>query len=94
MILRRSEVLSPSTEEAMQPGELTRISLEDVRDISTIRMPYGQDVPVVHLSSGMRRIIAQAYFLVWAWDEHQKAAEHLDGPIMKTGAMFSMFESR
>ena len=71
------EVLSPSEREPLAPGELTRISLDDVRDMPTIRMPYGQDVPVLHASSGMRRIIALAYFLVWSWEEHQKAAKLL-----------------
>ncbi len=73
-------ILSPSSEEKLVPGELTRISLDDVRDIPTIRMPYKQDVAVLHASSGMRRVIALAYFLVWAWDEHQKAAKQLQEP--------------
>lgn len=67
------EVLSPSTEEKITPGELTRISLDDVRDMPTLKMPYGQDVAVVHASAGMRRIISLAYFLVWCWEEHVKA---------------------
>lgn len=71
------KVLSPSDKEELQPGDLTRISLDEARDIPTIRMPYGQDVPVVHASSGIRRIIALAYFLVWAWEEHRKAADLL-----------------
>jgi hypothetical protein len=71
------KVLSPSDKEVLTPGELTRVSLDDARDIPTIRMAYGQDVPVIHASSGIRRIMALAYFLVWAWQEHQKAAEHL-----------------
>ena len=70
-------VLSPSTLEILEPGDLTRISLDDVRDMPTIRMPYGQDVAVVHASSGMRRIMALAYFLVWAWEEHKQAAKQL-----------------
>lgn len=74
------KVLSPSSTETLQPGKLTRISLDDVRDMPTIRMPYNLDVAVVHASSGMRRIIALAYFLVWAWDEHQKAAKQLQEP--------------
>src|SRR5690606_20271372 len=65
------EVLSPSAKEPLVPGALSRISLDDVRDIPTIRMPYGQDVAVLHASSGMRRIVALAYFLVWSWEEHQ-----------------------
>lgn len=74
------EVLSPNSGEQLSPGELTRISLDDARDIPTVRMPYGKDVPVVHASSGMRRIIALAYFLVWCWEEHQKAAKLLAEP--------------
>jgi hypothetical protein len=69
--------LSPSTKEMLVPGDLTRISLDDARDIPTIRMPYGQDVPVLHASAGMRRILALAYVLVWAWEEHSKAAKLL-----------------
>jgi len=74
------EVLSPSESEQLVPGELTRIHLDDVRDMPTLRMPYGDEVPVVHASSGMRRIIALAYLLVWCWEEHQKAAQLLDEP--------------
>lgn len=74
------DVLSPDTAEKLSPGELTRISLDDVRDMPTVRMPYGKDVAVVHASSGMRRVIALAYFLVWCWEEHQKAAKLLSEP--------------
>ena len=68
------DVLSPSPEEPLRPGKLTRLSLDDARDIPTIRMPYGQDVAVLHASAGMRRIFALAYLLVWTWEEHKKAA--------------------
>ena len=71
------DALSPSSSEKLSPGQLTRISLDDVRDIPTLKMPYGQDVAVLHVSSGMRRIIALAYFLVWCWEEHLKAKELL-----------------
>lgn len=69
------EALSSSEEEKLEPGELTRISLDDARDIPTLRMPYGMDVPVVHASAGMRRIISLAYLLVWAWEEHIRACD-------------------
>lgn len=71
------EVLSPSEKEPLVPGRFTRISLDDARDIPTIRMPYGQDVAVLHASSGMRRIFALAYLLVWTWEEHRQAAKLL-----------------
>ncbi|MCC7494827.1 MAG: AAA family ATPase [Fimbriimonadaceae bacterium] len=69
------ERLSPSPEETLQPGDLVRILADDPRDYPTLRMPYGEDVAVVHASAGMRRILALAYLLVWAWHEHRLAAE-------------------
>ncbi|MCW8165074.1 ATP-binding protein [Verminephrobacter aporrectodeae subsp. tuberculatae] len=71
------DALSPSPEEKLTPGALTRISLDDVRDMPTIDLPYETGVPMVHASSGMRRIVALAYFLVWCWEEHQQAAKLL-----------------
>jgi len=71
------ESLSSSEAEIMVPGELTRISLDDARDIPTLRMPYNQDVPILHASSGMRRIVALSYFLLWVWHEHIQAARLL-----------------
>jgi len=87
-------VLSPSSMEQLQPGALTRISLDDVRDMPTLKMPYGQDVAVVHASSGMRRIISLAYFLVWCWEEHLKAKELLgEEPEAKTTFLIDEVES-
>lgn len=68
------ENLSPDGEEKIEPGELTRVSLDDPRDIPTLKMPYGQSVPVVHASAGIRRMIALAYLLVWSLEEHKKAS--------------------
>lgn len=86
--------LSPSSAEQLQPGALIRISLDDVRDMPTLKMPYGQDVAVVHASSGMRRIISLAYFLVWCWEEHLKAKELLgEEPETKTTFLIDEVES-
>ena len=71
------KVIGPSGSESLEPGELTRISLDDVRNMPTIRMPYQRDVAVVHASSGIRRILALSYFLVWAWEEHKRAARQV-----------------
>lgn len=88
------EVLSPSEGEKLIPGALTRISLDDVRDMPTLKMPYGPEVAVVHASSGMRRIIALAYFLVWCWEEHLKAKELLgEEPETKTIFLVDEVES-
>lgn len=68
------ERLSPPGEH-MQPGSLQRIHPDDSLDYPTIRMPYGIDVPLVHASAAVRRIMALAYLLVWAWREHLEAAK-------------------
>lgn len=80
-LLKVLEVLSPSDEERIVPGELTRISLEDVRDMPTLRTQYYQEVPVVHASAGFKRIISLAYLLVWAWHEHIQASRLLNQEV-------------
>lgn len=69
------KALSPPDQNPIRAGKLTRVSLDDVRDVPTIVMPYGQEVPVVYASSGMRRILSFAYLLVWTWQEHLFACE-------------------
>ncbi len=69
------KVLSPDVQEILEPGKLTRVSLDDARDIPTLKMPYGQEVPVVYASAGIRRVVALAYLMVWAWQEHLRAAQ-------------------
>ena len=64
--------LSPPGE-ALVPGALTRVRVDDARDIPTVKTPYGQEVAVTLASAGIRRVIALAYFLVWCWEEHIKA---------------------
>ena len=76
--------LSPSEKEPLVPGELTRVSLDDSRDMPTIHMPYGMDVAIVHASAAMRRIIALAYLLVWAWQEHQRASQLIHQPSTRS----------
>ncbi len=66
--------LSPHPGELIEPGEPTRVSVEDVRDIPTINLPYG-NVPVIYASAGMKRILGLAYLLVWTWYEHAQAAK-------------------
>ncbi|WP_257462974.1 AAA family ATPase [Archangium lipolyticum] len=69
-------VLSPDAREPLRPGEPTRMGLTDAREIPTLEMPYGI-VPLTHASAGIRRIVGLAYLLVWAWEEHLRAAELL-----------------
>lgn len=72
--------LSPDPQRPMVPGPLVRISRQDTQDYPTLISPNGQAVPLVHWSSGVKRIIGFAYLLVWAWQEHLTASELLAKP--------------
>ena len=63
--------------ESMDVGPLMRLSVNDARDIPSIRTPYSQAVPILHASSGIRRAVGLAYMLMWSWNEHVRAAEQL-----------------
>lgn len=67
--------LSPSPSEQLLPGQPRELTIRDSGPTPTLRMPYGEDVPLLHASAGMRRIIALAYLLTWAWDRHEEAAK-------------------
>ena len=53
----------------LKPGKPTRIS-GDSRWMPTIKHAYGE-VPLVYASAGVQRIVALAYLIVWAWEEHK-----------------------
>ena len=74
--------LSPP-DEPMTPSEPVRVHLRDRRDIPAVRTRYGV-VPVTLASSGMKRALALAYLLVWAWTEHAKAAEASRRPTTRS----------
>ncbi len=67
--------LSPSPSELLEPGELRKVSLDDPKRYPTLKMPYGQEVALIHASAGMRRIVALAYLLVWTWQEHLESCK-------------------
>lgn len=71
--------LSPSGQptDGLTAGPLTRLSLNDARDIPSLRMADGSVVPILHASAGVRRVTALAYMLLWSWNEHRLAAERL-----------------
>jgi hypothetical protein len=71
-VLRR---LSPEDLGVLEPGPTVRL-WGDVRDIPTIKHLYGT-VPVLFASSGVQRILLLAYLIIWAWREHEIAAEQL-----------------
>jgi len=53
----------------LEQGKPTRIS-RDSRWIPTIKQAYGE-IPLVYASAGVQRIVALAYLIVWAWEEHK-----------------------
>lgn len=61
--------MSPPEMGPLIPGESIRLP-NDPREIPTIVHSYG-DVPILHESAGVRRIITLAYLIVWAWNEHK-----------------------
>jgi hypothetical protein len=72
--------LAPTSgdDDSLKPGDgFARLSVNDARDIPTVRMGYGQDVPILYASLGVRRITALAYMLSWAWREHLIASKQL-----------------
>lgn len=62
----------------LEPGEIVRIPGES-RPIPTIKHPYGE-VPVIHTSAAVKRIIAFAYLIVWTWEEHKTASKLMHEP--------------
>lgn len=73
------ESLSPP-QEYLTLGEIERMM--DAKRYPCVRMPYNErkDVPVVLLSSAIKRILGIAYFLVWTWQEHKIACEKIGEP--------------
>jgi len=89
-------LLGPSVgTKSLQPGAgFGRLSVNDARDIPTVRMGYGQDVPILYASLGVRRIAALAYMLSWAWREHLIAAEQLgEAPSSRVVLLFDEIEA-
>lgn len=69
-------VLSPFGE-TLRPGPPRRLFVGEGRDRPTL-LVGSVEVPLALASAGVRRVLALAYFLVWAWHEHRVAAELLN----------------
>lgn len=80
LLTRMLAALSPSLSEPLQPGQLTKLSVDDARWMPTLAMPYGDDVALVHTSAATRRVLALAYLLLWSWEEHLRTVSLLDEP--------------
>ncbi len=87
------KALAPAGE-SFSPGPLTRLSVNDARDIPTIRTAYADSVPIVFASSGIRRVAGLAYMLMWSWYEHGLAAAQLgEERTSKVVMLFDELES-
>lgn len=74
--------------------DFARLSVNDARDIPTVHMGYGQDVPILYASLGVRRIAALAYMLSWAWREHVIASKQLaQKPSSRVVMLFDELEA-
>ncbi|MGC4120248.1 MAG: ATP-binding protein [Myxococcales bacterium] len=89
-------LLAPTVgDDTLKPGSsFARLSVNDARDIPTVRMGYGQDVPILYASLGVRRIAALAYMLSWAWREHLIASRQLaQEPSSRVVMLFDEIEA-
>jgi hypothetical protein len=85
--------LSPEGE-SLKPGPLMRLSVNDARDIPSIRTSYADTVPILHASSGVKRVVGLAYMLLWSWNEHSIAAKQLgERPTSQVVLLFDEIES-
>ena len=88
--------LSPGRDpaHAILPGSPARLSVDDARDIPSIATGYAGQIPIIHASSGVRRIVALAYMLTWTWSEHRIASElRGDEPSRQVVMLFDEIES-
>lgn len=86
--------LSPGGEAGMEPADPVRLSVDDARDVPSIRTAVTGTVPILLASSGVRRIVALAYMLTWAWSEHRVAAAlRGDEPSARVVMLFDEVES-
>ena len=87
------EGLSAGEPEVLKFGPSVRVRLDDAREIPTLQMPYG-NVPVTLAAAGMRRVLALAYLMVWAWEEHVQAARlQRDAPTNRMVLLFDEIEA-
>jgi len=88
--------LSASNDErdTVRPGPLTRLSVNDARDIPSICTSYADAVPILHASSGARRVVALAYMLLWSWKEHGLATAQMgEDPTRQVVMLIDEIES-
>ena len=81
--------LSPGQDpdQAIEPGTPMRLTVDDAREIPSIVTNYAGQVPIIHASSGIRRIVALAYILTWTWSEHRIVSELRENDVSRQVVM-------
>jgi hypothetical protein len=77
LLCKLLEQLGPE-DQPLLPGIPVSPYFGDQRTIPTIRMPYGQDVPITYAPAGVRRMTMLGYLLAWSFSEHQKACKRIN----------------
>ena len=77
LLCRLLEELGPE-DNSLVPGEPIAPYFGDQRKIPTIRMPYGQDVPITYAPAGVKRMTMLTYLLSWCFLEHKRACEKIN----------------
>jgi putative AbiEii toxin of type IV toxin-antitoxin system len=72
--LKKALLSLSAPDEPIEPAAPRRVFVGEARDRPAVRVG-GQEVPIVLASAGVRRVLAIAYLLVWAWREHWLEAE-------------------
>jgi hypothetical protein len=76
------------------PSNLTRININDVRDIPTLQLPNDQIVSLLSVSNRVKRMTYLVYILVWAWLEHLEVASLInEKPEYKVTFLIDEIES-
>ncbi|MCB9553024.1 MAG: ATP-binding protein [Myxococcales bacterium] len=76
LLTRLLALLGPD-DEPLVPGVPVQPSLDDQRAIPTVRMAYGQDVPITYAPAGVRRMCKLAYLLAWALAAHEAESKRI-----------------
>ena len=80
LLCKLLEQLGPE-DQPLMPGVPVAPYFGDQRRIPTIRMPYGQDVPITYEPAGVRRMTMLGYLLAWSFSEHQRACKRIAQPL-------------
>lgn len=74
LLTRVLAALGPE-DQPLVPGELRYATPDEQRAVPTVRMPYGEDVPILYAPAGVLRMSKLAYLLTWVLSAHEREAQ-------------------